>query len=78
MIEQSPPEPDPHDFRFDPDEEPLDRPWLRRLTKAIYILIVLLVIAGLITMFFPWDSVDIPFDPPFRFPERAVIPSFPQ
>lgn len=71
MIEQFPSEPDPHEFDIDPGDDTPDRPWVRRLAKAIYIVIVLLVIAGLLMMFFPWERVDIPFDPPFRFPERA-------
>ena len=61
-------EPDP--WPDDLDDDPPERPWLRRLVKVIYIILVLMVIAGLIIMFFPWERVHIPFDPPFRFPER--------
>ena len=77
MIEPSSPPPEPEllpnapweDMGDDPGDPP-DRPVLRRIFKAVYILVVVLVIVGLIMMFFPWDLVDVPFDPPFRFPER--------
>jgi hypothetical protein len=73
MIEPPPSAPDPELFPDDvwPEDDPPERPGLRRLLKAIYILVVVLVIAGLIIMFFPWDRVDLPFDPPFRSPGRA-------
>lgn len=68
MIEHPPS--GPEWFPNDADDDVPERLWLRRLMKIIYIIVVLMVIAGLITMFFPWERVDIPFDPPFRFPER--------
>jgi hypothetical protein len=71
MIEQPPPAPEPELIPDSFEDDYPERPWLRRLMKTVYIIVVLLVIAGLIMMFFPWDRVGLPFDPPFRFPERV-------
>lgn len=63
-------------FTFDNDDEPPPNPLLRRAFRIAYIVIVILVIAGLILMLFPWRSQSVPFpvDLPWQT-IRIILPS---
>lgn len=57
-------------FLPDDEDEPSHHPALRRAFRIAYIVIVILVIAGLILMVFPWRPRPVPF--PFDLPWQEI------